>query len=237
MKTIEKHGKDIQKIIDDFKIEYNLDDFDYAYEIKQEPQKGFLGFLGSKKGKVLFKICNINEEIQDYLKEFSVYAQVSYENVSIKNTEKYILVELRGVSDPGFFIGKDGKFLQSLQYLLTQSFSSKDPRNRAVILDIEGYKERQEQIIVKKVKVLASQVLKSKKNVTLDPMNASQRRIVHQALRGMKEIKTMTIGEGSMKRIVLIPNKSNIPDPKKISTNKNLRTIHKKNPDAKDPVQ
>ncbi|MCL2064374.1 MAG: Jag N-terminal domain-containing protein [Candidatus Cloacimonetes bacterium] len=221
MKTIKKYGKDIQKIINDFKVENNLDEFDFAFQVIQEPEKGFLGFLGGKKGIVQFTVNNVNEDIQEYIKEFSVYAQVTYDSINIINSEKYIHVELNGVSDPGFFIGKDGKFLQSLQYLLTQTFSQKDPRNRPIILDIEGYKERQEQIMTKKIKILVSQALKTKKAITLDPMSASQRRVVHQALKGVKDIKTMTIGEGTMKRIVLNPSKTIEPLKKKLPPKKN----------------
>ena len=205
MKTIKKHGRDIEKIINDFKIEHNLDDFDFSYQVIQEPKRGILGFIGGKKGTVHFTISNLNEEIQDYLKEFSIYTQVSFDTIKIRNTEKYIYVELEGVSDPGFFIGKDGRFLQSLQYILSQTFSNKDPRNRAVILDIEGYVERQEQILVKKIKQQVSLAVKTNKSITLDPMSASQRRVVHQALKGIKEVKTMTLGDGTLKRIVLNP--------------------------------
>ena len=158
MKTIKKHGTNIQQMIEEFKVEHGLDELDFGYEVIQEPKKGFLGFIGNKKAILMFKISTVTEEIQDYIKEFSIYAHVTIENVTVKNEEKYIMVDLNGVSDPGFLIGKDGKFLQSLQYLLNQTFAAKDPRNRAIIIDVEGYKERQENVMIKKIQTIAAQV-------------------------------------------------------------------------------
>ena len=207
MKTIVKQGKDIQEIIEDFKRESDLDEYDFTYEIVQEPQRGFLGLIGNKIGIVHFKTHNINESIKEYVRKFSGYIEVSYKSINVKSDDKYIYVEISGVSDPGLFIGKDGKFLLSLQYLLTQSFMMIDPHRRGVILDIEGYKERQEQNLTKKVQHLAAQVVKTNKNITMDHMNAAQRRVVHKAVKDMKNVKTMTIGEGNVKRVVLCPTK------------------------------
>jgi len=208
MKAIERQGNDIQQIINDFKAEYGLDDFDFSYQIIQDSQKGFLGVFGNKKAIIHFKICNLSEEIQEYLKEFLIYVQVTVDEINIKSDEKYIYVDLLGVPDAGILIGKDGRFLNSLQYLLNQTFSSKDPKNRALVVDVENYKERQKMIMVKKVQQLAAQVLKNKKKITLDPMSALQRRNVHHALKNMPNIRTMTMGEGAMKRIVLCHAKS-----------------------------
>ena len=209
MKIIEKQGKDVHEILSQFKSEYNLNETDFTYEIIQESKKGILGLIGNKNAIVQFKIDNLTEEISDYLRELTIYSQVTIGKIDIKQDEKYIYVELNEVSDPGFFIGKDGKFLQSLQYLLNQSFSQRDSQKRAIILDIEGYKERQEQNIIKRVKHLAEQAIKSKRNITLEPMPSAQRRIVHQTVQDIEDIKTMTIGEGSHKRIILSPAKVN----------------------------
>ena len=251
MKSIQMQGKDLKKLIERFQIENNLDEYDFTYEVIQESKKGFLGIFGNKNVIVKFTICNITEEIQDYLREFSIYAQISYENINIKHDEKYIYVELSGVSDPGFVIGKDGKFLQNLQYIINQTYSNKDARNRSIIIDVEGYKERQEMAITKKVLQQVSLVIKNKKSITLDPMSSAQRRVVHQAIRENKNVKTMTKGIGAMKRIVIMPadtkynnsktqsrNKTNNPDTQineVIKTKRTTTTRNKKiKPDGND---
>jgi len=207
MKVIEKTGKNIEEIIDDFKTEFKLEDYDFTYEVVQKPEKAFLGFIGGKQAKIKFTINNIKHGLEEYLKEFAVYAHLSYNTISVKSDDKYFYVEINGVEDPGVFIGKDGKFLMSLQYILTQTFTTRDPQKRGVVVDIEGYKERQEKNLTKKVLHLANQAIKTKKNITLEHMNAAERRVVHKAVKDMKEIKTMTIGEGTIKRVVICPAK------------------------------
>ena len=209
MKTIEKRGRSLQNIINDFKSEYGISDYDFSYKIIQEPKKPLLGFIGGKKAIIEFKISNLAENITDYIREFCIYSQVTFQDIEIRGDEDYIYVDITGVSDPGFFIGKDGKFLKSLQYILNQTFPSQDPNNRPILLDIENYKQRQKELIISKVKSMAQKVVKTRKNITLDPMSPDQRRTVHQALRNNKDIRTMTIGDGSQKRIVLCHNNTN----------------------------
>ena len=213
MKLIRKQGKDIQKIVEQFKTENNLRDNEFAFDIVQEARKGLFGFLGARNAIVQFKMDNLREEIAEYLREFSIHSQVTIGKIDIRKDKRYVYVELYEVSDPGFLIGKDGTFLTNLQYLLNVTFVSRDVLNRPIILDVEEYKKRQKDTTVKKIKQLAQQAIKTKKSVTLEPMSPAQRRVVHQAIQNMDAIKTMTIGEGANKRIVLNPVK-NGPEPK-----------------------
>lgn len=219
MKTLELQGKDIKEIIDKFKNENNYSDNDFTYEIIQEPKKGVLGLFGNKNAIIKITVNNLKEKISDYLRELAIYSGVTIEQTVVTFEDDYIQVALNNVSDPGFFIGKDGKFLQSLQYLLNQTFSKEIGEKKSILLDIEGYKERQEQNLIKRVKHLAEQALKTKRNITLEPMISSYRRIVHQTVQDIEEIRTMTIGEGSHKRIVLSPNKANKPHARKFYRN------------------
>ncbi len=220
MTVIERQGKNLQDIITQVKLEYNITEEDFTYEIIQEEKKGFLGIIGNKNAIVKFTIHRLKQNIIDYLREFSLYAQVTIEEIDIQINDDYVQIALNKVSDPGFFIGKDGKFLQSLQYLLNQTFSKEISDKKSILLDIEGYKERQEQNLMRRVQHLAEQALKTKRNITLEPMVSSQRRIVHQALKDIEEIRTMTIGEGAHKRIVLSPSKGNKAGVRKFYKNK-----------------
>jgi spoIIIJ-associated protein len=202
MKIITKQGKDIHALIDQFKAEHNVNDSDFAFEVIKEPKRGILSIFGGK-GTVQFKIDNLSEEIKEYFREFAVYTQISIGTVNVRRDKRYVHVELSDVSDPGFLIGKDGAFLNHLQYLINMTFTSKDVLNRQVLVDVEEYRKRQKSSTIKKVRILAQQVIKTKKDVTLEPMSAVQRKIVHQAIQNMDEIKTMTFGEGPNKRIVL----------------------------------
>lgn len=221
MTTIERHGKNINEIINQVKKDFNITDEDFSYEIIQEYKKGFLGVLGNKNAIIKFTIHKLKQNIIDYLRELALYAQVTIDEIDIQIDEDYIQVQINKVSDPGFFIGKDGKFLHSLQYLLNQTFSQEIADKKSILLDIEGYKERQEQNLIRRVQHLSEQAIKTKRNITLEPMVSSQRRIVHQTVKDIEEIRTMTIGEGAHKRIVLSPSKGNKTGVRKFYKNKN----------------
>ena len=204
MNIIEKKGKDIHDIIKQFKKENKVKDSDFTYEIIQQPKKGFLGLFGTK-AIVQFKIDHLAQEITDYLREFALYAQVTIEKITIKRDDRFVYVELNEVSDPGLFIGKDGAFLLNLQYLLNLTFSSKLTEQRSIIFDIVGYRKRQKVNIEKKAHQMALKAIKTNKPITLEPMPPAHRKIVHQAIKNVKGIRTMLLGEGLNKRIVLNP--------------------------------
>jgi len=205
MNIIEKKGKDIKDIIKQFKKEQKVKDSDFTYEIIQKPEKGFLGLFGNKKAIIQFKIDNLAQEISDYLREFALHANVSIEKITIKRDERFFYVELNEVSDPGLFIGKEGSFLLNMQYLLNLTFSTKLTEQRSIIFDIVGYRKRQKVNIEKKVHSLALKAIKTKNPVTLDPMTPAHRKIVYQALKEIRGIKTTLLGDGVNKRMVLSP--------------------------------
>ena len=230
MKITTKHGNDAKQMIEDFKKESGLQDNDFGYEIVQEAKKGFLGFIGSKKCIVRFKTDSLSEDLVNYMRELLIFFQISAEKVEVRKDRKFVHVELAGVSDPGFLIGKDGAFLSHLQYLLNVTFSSQDAQNRQILLDIEEYKKRQKTNLIKKVKQQAQQAITTKKSVTLDPLSAAQRKVVHQAIQNYSEITTITLGDGPNRRIVLNPTgkKAGTERPQKPRREMNTRPKYKK---------
>jgi len=205
MKITTKHGNDAKQMIEDFKRENELQDSDFGYEIVQEAKKGFLGIIGRKKCIIKFKMDSLKEDLLSYMREFLIFTQITADKIEVRKDKKFVHVELSGVSDPGFLIGKDGAFLSHFQYILNVTFSSQDAQNRQILLDVEEYKKRQKTNTIKKIRQLAQQAITTKKSVTLDPMSASQRKVVHQAIQNMDEISTMTLGDGPNRRIVLNP--------------------------------
>jgi len=206
MKEIVLQGATVDEVISRFKTERKLADSDFTYQVLQEPTRGLFGLLGKKPAVVRFSLLSIDEDIKAFIVELAKKTSVTIDEINIKKDSEYIRVELNKVSEPGFLIGKEGKFLLALQYLLCQVFMGKDPQKRNVILDIDGYKVRQEEILLRKAQQLARRAIKTRTSITLEPMNSSQRRVVHQAVRDIRGIKTMTIGEGAMKRVVLSPS-------------------------------
>jgi spoIIIJ-associated protein len=109
--------------------------------------------------------------------------------------------------DAGLLIGKQGQTLEALQYLVTKILSKQTQKKPRVVIDIESYRERHKQSLVELALKQGEKAKRIGKPVTLNPMNAHDRRIVHLALQNDKEIKTKSRGEGLYKKIIIYPVK------------------------------
>jgi spoIIIJ-associated protein len=109
--------------------------------------------------------------------------------------------------DAGLLIGKQGQTLEALQYLVTKILSKQTKRKPRVVIDIESYRERHKQSLVELAHKHGEKAKRIGKPVTLNPMNAHDRRIIHLALQNDKEIKTKSRGEGLYKKIIIYPVK------------------------------
>ena len=100
-------------------------------------------------------------------------------------------------------IGKNGITLQALNELVRLSTSSKFKKRFRILLDINDYKEAKYDKVVSIAKRLARDVVRTQQDITLDPMPADERRMVHNALTGMPNIKTESVGEGPHRAICI----------------------------------
>jgi spoIIIJ-associated protein len=107
--------------------------------------------------------------------------------------------------DPGLLIGKQGQTLEALQYLITKMVAKRARRKVRVFIDIESYRARHQEALTQLAIKSGEKVKKSGKPVTLNPMNPHDRRIIHLALQGDKDLKTMSRGEGLYKKVVVYP--------------------------------
>lgn len=100
-------------------------------------------------------------------------------------------------------IGKNGITLQALNELVRLSTSSKFKKRFRILLDINDYKEAKYDKVVSIAKRVARDVVRTQQDITLDPMPADERRMVHNALTGMPNIKTESVGEGPHRAICI----------------------------------
>jgi spoIIIJ-associated protein len=100
-------------------------------------------------------------------------------------------------------IGKNGVTLQALNELVRLATSSKFKKRFRILLDINDYKEAKYDKVVAIAKRIARDVVRTQHDVTLDPMPADERRVVHNALTGMPNIKTESVGEGHHRAICI----------------------------------
>ena len=141
------------------------------------------------------------ENIKNFLNEFKKALPEDTE-YKIDKSEKYINVTLNS-KNLGFLIGYRGETLYAMQNILS-AIAGKEIQNKVrVILDIEGYKEKREKTLEDLAQKVAKNVIRTKKSVKLEPMQAYERKIIHSKLQQNDKVETTSIGEEPNRRIVI----------------------------------
>lgn len=111
--------------------------------------------------------------------------------------------------DLGYLIGYRGETLYALQNIIS-AIASKGLKHRVrVILDIEGYKEKREKTLQDLAEKMAKRVIRTRKSVTLEPMQAYERKIIHSYLQENEKVETRSVGEEPHRRLIISLKKNN----------------------------
>jgi spoIIIJ-associated protein len=115
-----------------------------------------------------------------------------------------LILNIKG-DDLGILIGRRGETLSDLQYVTRLIVSKQAGRNINLIVDVEGYKERREKTLRQLALRMAERVASSRKPLSLEPMPANERRIIHLALRDHPAVTTESVGQGEDRKVTLYP--------------------------------
>lgn len=176
------------------------------YQIVEEGSSGFLG-IGSKPAviKAAVKIEKLSEEVvaKNFLRDvfeamnMEVAIDIQYDEVG-----KTMDIELSG-EEMGVLIGKRGQTLDSLQYLVSLVVNKEADEYIRVKVDTEDYRARRKETLENLAKNIAYKVKKTRRAVSLEPMNPYERRIIHSALQNDKYIATHSEGDEPFRRVVV----------------------------------
>lgn len=140
---------------------------------------------------------NVEKFLKEFFEKLNENAEYSIEkskcglNVNIKDNRL------------GFLIGYRGETLYSFQNIISAIAGKGIEKRVRVILDIEGYKEKREKTLEDLAEKIAKTVIKTKKSITLEPMQAYERKIIHSKLQDNEKVETRSIGEEPHRRIVV----------------------------------
>lgn len=126
--------------------------------------------------------------------------------VSSIDEEGALAIEMSG-DNMGILIGKRGQTLDSLQYLTNRVANKSQDGYVRVKLDTEDYRKRRKQTLENLAKNIAYKVKRSRKPISLEPMNPYERRIIHSALQADDRVSTHSDGEEPYRRVVVTPNR------------------------------
>jgi len=146
------------------------------------------------------------ETVIDLLEKMKVQARVTaqYGKVDEDRNRVPIKVDING-DDLSILIGRRAETLNALQYITGLIVSKELGEPVSLVIDVEGYRSRREGQLRVLARRMADQAIKTGRRQILEPMPASERRIVHMELRDNPSVKTESIGEEPRRKVTIIP--------------------------------
>lgn len=178
------------------------------YEVVEEGSAGFLG-IGSKPAVIKARVkSSVQDTAKDFLKDvFEAMDLTVVVNVEYDEVENSMNIELSG-DEMGVLIGKRGQTLDSLQYLVSLVVNKNVENYIRVKVDTENYRQRRKETLENLAKNISYKVKRTKRPVSLEPMNPYERRIIHSALQNDKYVTTFSEGEEPFRHVVVTLKKS-----------------------------
>ncbi len=173
------------------------------YEVTEEGSTGFLGF-NAKPARILARVKgSVEDTARDFLNDvLSAMKMMVVVDVNYDEEDHFLDINLKG-DDMGVLIGKRGQTLDSLQYLVSLVVNKEAEEYIRVKVDTEDYRKRRKETLENLAKNIAYKVKRTKRSVSLEPMNPYERRIIHSALQNDKFVTTHSEGDEPFRHVVV----------------------------------
>ena len=227
METYEFEGKTTEEAIQNAARELDLPVEELNIDVIEPGSAGIFGLVGGRKAKIKVTLKppdeseedeeeeqepgHRREEPQDGDTDFAkrtleeILALIPVEaTVAAGRGEGRITLSVEG-DRSGLLIGRKGKTLDALQFLVNKIVGKALDKKIDVVIDSENYRRRREDSLTQMALKMGDKAKRIKKPVTTDPMNPHDRRLIHLALKGDEQLETRSRGEGLLKRVVIIP--------------------------------
>ena len=206
MKETIVYGKTIALALKRGAEELGVDEAKAEYEVLEEPKKGFFGVGASDAKLRVFYQPSPAEIAADFVRDLLMNMQFEA-NVSIESADEEgaaIAVSGEGL---GLLIGRHGDVLDAVQHLAGLAANHGRSGYYRITVDIENYRAKRAETLRQLARRMAEKTLKYRRNNTLEPMNAHERRIIHTEVQGIEGVTTYSIGSDADRRIVIALDK------------------------------
>ncbi len=209
-------GKNVDDALTKASIDLGVTSSELEYEVLDKGSNGILG-IGSKPAKINARVkveapVSVEESPEDVEKIAVEFLTKVFDamkltvKINVNITEEAVEIDLVG-DDMGVLIGKRGQTLDSLQYLVSLIINKKSDKYLRVKLDTENYRERRKETLENLAKNIAFKVKRTKRSVSLEPMNPYERRVIHSALQNDRYVTTKSEGEEPFRHVVVMLKK------------------------------
>jgi len=238
MASLETEGKTIEEAVEAASIQLNVPKEKLEIEVLNSGSGGIFGIMSSKKARVR---ATVKEESPETISVPQTETQSVSASMPVSESEEAIISEARTLTQDilnlmgveatlqitkeretlhikiegdksGLLIGRRGQNLDALQYLITRILNRKGPEKTKVVLDSGDYRRRRESYLEDLALKMAAKAKQTGKPVVISPLPAHERRIIHLTLEKDKSLKTISRGEGQLKKMVIFASKKDHPE-------------------------
>lgn len=207
MRVVEIIAKNAEDAIRQALTQLNTTRDKVEIEIFEDTSKGIFSIFKSKEVKVKVTVSDEDPETRavDFLRRVFDKMNLDAEIKAVMD-DKTLNVTIEG-KDMALLIGRRGQTLDSLQYLVSLVVNKDHEDYIRVMLDTENYRGKREETLVKLAHKLAHKAKQYRKDITLEPMNPYERRIIHSALQNNTYVSTRSEGDEPFRKVVISLNK------------------------------
>jgi len=216
MREVERSGASVEEALEAALAELGVSEQEAEVEIVQEPKSGFLR-LGAAEAVVRVRLKGAGageaseEELDEQADAAAEFVEQLLDLLGVPGdaepnmTEGTMYVDVWGEESDGMglLIGRHGQTLDALQEIVRGAVQRRLESRCRVIVDVEDYRKRRRSQLISRARGVAKRVSRTGRPERLDPMNAYERKIVHDALAEMRDIETSSEGEDPERRVVI----------------------------------
>ena len=174
--------------------------------VEEKPEEPVEEVISEKEEKLVEVLPETVNACEKFLKDVLKAMDMEITLTSAIDEDGALSINIEG-KNMGILIGKRGQTLDSLQYLTNRVANKMQDGYVRVKLDTENYRQRRKETLENLAKNIAHKVSRTKKAVSLEPMNPYERRIIHSALQNDKYVSTHSEGEEPYRRVVVTLNR------------------------------
>ncbi len=214
MESLEITGKTVEEAITDALEKLGVEREEVEVDVISKGRQGILG-LGSEPAVVRVSLKKTSVAptaqrlLEDILSRMGVKATLHQRETQAggqPSDEQPVVFDVEG-EDSSLLIGRRGETLGALQFLVNSILSRKSEKRIRVALDVEGYKARRQEALKNLALELAERVATSGRSLSLEPMPAAERRLVHMALANHARVATQSVGGGEDRKVMIVPKR------------------------------
>ncbi len=209
---VETEGKTVDEAVSNALTRLGADKEDVEIEVLDEGSRGVFSILGARQARVRVRLKGQSVTPTQSLQADAgglvrglLSAMGFSASIDCRESEDNIEVAVGSTGADGLLIGKRGETLESLQHIVSKMVNRGSSEWKHVSMDVGGYKKRRESQLEKLANSLADRVEATGDEQTTEPLKASERRIIHLALKDHPTVRSFAIGEGLVKRVVVGP--------------------------------